>query len=76
MIEQPKKERQIDTVEITYGGVSNLRHNRPTYIRKLKKVAEDFNFNVWNSQNHVAHEVVRPSECIRETVVKYNIPGF
>lgn len=54
MIEQPKVERQIDTEEQHYK-VSNARNNRPAYVRKLKKTAEDFEFYAENGKKHVAY---------------------
>ena len=62
VIEQPKVDRQLDTDEVYFKveGASS-RSNRPAYIRKLKKTAEDYDFYVQNSQQHSAHEVVRPN---------------
>jgi hypothetical protein len=50
--------------------------NRPSYIRKLKKIAEDFDFIRENQENHRFLEVLRPSECIRAIVKKQNYPNF
>ena len=45
-------------------------------MRKLKKVAEDFNFNTENTERHLAFDVVRPAECIRDVIRRENTPGF
>ena len=40
--------------------------NRP--IRKSKTSAENFEFAQQNVERHVAYDVVRPSECLRDIV--------
>ena len=42
----------------------------------MKKIAEDFNFDKENSSNHIAYDVVRPSECFRDIVKKNNHPDY
>lgn len=51
-------------------------YNRPSYIKKLKKVAEDFKYHAENSKMHFAIDVVRPAECIREIIRRGNTPDF
>lgn len=43
-------------------------YNRPAYIRKLKKIAENFDFEEINQKNHTYYEIVRPFECDRSRV--------
>lgn len=53
-----------------------LIYNRPGYIRKLKKIAEDYNFHNENVKEHAAYDVVRPIECLRDPVFRLNSPGY
>lgn len=50
--------------------------NRPQYIRKLKKIAEDFNFASENAQNHQLKDVLRPFECERGRMRRFNEEKF
>jgi hypothetical protein len=75
-VEQPRKTKQTDTNEVTANIDNHLFFNRPAYIRKLKKVAEDFNFVEENSSHHKFVEVLRPSETLRSSARKQNCPGF
>lgn len=50
--------------------------NRPAYIRKGKKVADDFNFASENVAQHAAVDVVRPYECDRAKVKKLSDYDF
>ena len=59
--EQPKNVKQVDSEEIEAQIDNLVSYNRPSYIRKLKKVAEDFNFLKDNTENHRFIEVLRPS---------------
>ena len=45
-----------------------LGHNRPVYIRKLKKIAEDFSYDGSNQRNHSYQDIVRPFDCDRTRV--------
>lgn len=45
-------------------------------MRKLKKIAEDYNFHNENPESHIAYDVVRPSECFRDQARKLNSPGY
>jgi hypothetical protein len=58
--EQPKNIRQIDTDEVVANLENNTFYNRPGYIRKLRKIAENFNFSKENTERHRFIEVLRP----------------
>jgi hypothetical protein len=50
--------------------------NKPGYVRKLKKVAEDFKFSDENATLHSAVDVVRPFETDRGRQRKLNDYDF
>jgi hypothetical protein len=56
--------------------VSRLIFNKPSYFRKFKKIAEEFNFVNENANNHSAVDIVRPFECDRNRVKKQSEPDF
>jgi len=49
-----------------------MAFNRPGYIRKLKKIAEDHNFAEENVNRHFAFDVVRFCETDRTRQKKLN----
>ena len=50
--------------------------NKPAYIRKLKKIAEDFDYKVQNSSRIFVTDVLRPIECDRHMMGKFRSPDF
>ena len=58
--------------EINFKVTGNKLFNKPGYLRKGKKVAEDYYFADENPINHSAVDVVRPFEAIRAKMRKLN----
>lgn len=57
-------------------GLKRNQFNRPAYIRKLKKIAENFDFDTKNANRYFYVDVVRPDECLRSNVLQKETNEF
>lgn len=57
---QPEQQQEEVTIEVVHGFGNKNKFNKPGYLRKGKKVAENFKFEEENVTRHSAVDVVRP----------------
>lgn len=69
---QPAKVEDVEFLDKLHPFSVKGGNNRPGYLRKLKKVAEDFKFAEENAALHTAVDVVRPAETDRNKQKKLN----
>jgi hypothetical protein len=75
--EQPKPHEEIKiNPEKVYEISVKLSYNKPAYLRKLKKIAEDFKFAEENTTKNTADGVVRLVETDRYRMRKLNDYDF
>lgn len=69
---QPEQQEEEITIEAIHGFGNKNKFNKPGYLRKGKKVAENFKFAEENVTLHSAVDVVRPFQVDRTRQQKLN----